>query len=105
MKIKFKNGSIYECTNPVEQKIFKNGESAGWICSLGFTQTMNSGEVDALLTLENISQMAFLDDEDTELFNIDGYSKITSAIIRHGDEMGSVNIQLAKSVEGGEESI
>ena len=63
MKVKLKNGTMVGCSNPIEQKIFKGGESAGWVCSLTFTDNLNSTEIDNLVTSENMSEMTFVNDE------------------------------------------
>jgi hypothetical protein len=98
MKVQLKNGTIVGCSNPIEQKVFKGGESAGWICSLTFTDNLNSTEIDNLVTSENMSEMTFLNDENETVVTLTGYEKLTSAIIRHSAEKTSVDIQLTKGV-------
>lgn len=96
MNVKLKDGTMARCSNPIEQKIFKGGESAGWICSLTLSERLNSTEIDRLITAENMSEMTFLSDEGETVVTLSGYSKLTSAVIRHSDVNGSVDIQLTK---------
>ncbi len=99
MKVKLKNETVLSCNSPTEQKIFRSGDAAGWILSLGLLKSMTSDEADLLITSENFSKLLFLSDEDEELFGIDGYEKVASVIIRHSDEAGSVDIQLTKPLD------
>ena len=99
MYVKFKNGVEKVCSNPTEQKIFKGGVAAGWICAVVISDTAStSAEIDDLLTIDNISQLTFLNDESAELFTINGYSKVTSAVIRHSENNGTIEIQLQKEI-------
>ena len=98
MLLIFKDGTKLSCSNPTEQKIFKNGEDAGWLCAVTVSGDLNSSKVDTLLTPENISTLAFCSDEGKELFNIDGYNKVSSVVIRRSEALGSAEIQLSKGV-------
>lgn len=96
MFVKFKDGTTMECANPTEQKLFKNGAAAGWLCALTISEAVSSSEFDTVMTPDNVSELAFCDNAGEELFGIDGYSKITSAVVRHNGSSGSTEIQLMK---------
>ena len=98
MKIKFNNNVEKECTNPIEQKLFKNAEPVGWICSFNLKENTPSAEIDTLVIPENISVLEFLNDEGDILFSLTGYQKITAVVVRHAETEGSVEIQLTKGV-------
>lgn len=98
MFVKFKDGTTKNCSNPTEQKLFKGGEAAGWLCSFVMSGTMNSSDVDSVLTADNISSLEFCNDDGNKLFAIDGYTKVTSAVVRYAENSGSVEIQLTKGV-------
>lgn len=98
MVIKFKDGTTKNCSNPIEQKIFKSGEAAGWLCGFVITETMSSSDVDTVLTADNISSLDFCTSEGVKLLDVIGYSKVTSAVIRYNELSCSVEIQLTKGV-------
>lgn len=107
MKVKFANGEVKECLAPTEQKIFKTGDGktvgAGWILSLRLTGLITSAEIDEMLTADNVSQLSFFagtDDENSVIFTINGYEKITSSTIRYAEETAATHteIQLSKGV-------
>lgn len=98
MRVKFKDGTLKNCSNPTEQKLFKSGEAAGWLCAFVVSDTMNSSEVDAVVTPDNISALEFCNDDGSKLFDISGYTKVTSAVVRYAETSGSVEIQLTKGV-------
>ncbi len=99
MNVTFKDGKSKACTSPIEQKLFRNGAPAGWICSFKLSEVVTSSEIDATLTDDNISKMTFSDDNGSELFVIDGYTKVSSAVIRYSTDNGSITeIQLSKGV-------
>ncbi len=98
MQVKFKDGTIKKCSNPTEQKIFRNGAATGWLCSFQIPEAMTSSEVDAVLTEENISALTFCNDAAEDLFTISGYDKLTSAVVRHAENDGTVEIQLTKGI-------
>ena len=98
MFVKFKDGTTQNCSNPTEQKLFKSGEAAGWLCAFVVSGIMNSTDVDSVLTADNISNLEFCNDEGTKLFEISGYTKVTSVVVRYTETSGSVEIQLTKGV-------
>lgn len=98
MQVKFKDDTIKKCSNPTEQKIFRNGAATGWLCAFQISENMNSTDVDAILTDENISELTFCKENNEELFTICGYTKVTSAVIRHAENDGIVEIQLTKGI-------
>lgn len=102
MKIKFKDGTIKNCSNPTEQKIFRGGTAAGWICSFRLTDVMTSSDVDAVLVNDNVTEITFITDAiDNALsttFTLTDYDKVSSAIIRHTNTGSQVEIQLTKGV-------
>ena len=108
MKVKFANGVVKECTAPTEQKIFKTvgGETVGmgWVLILKLTGNITSSEIDEILTPENVGSLEFSAEtesgEDTELFSLDGYNKITSSTIRHSEDTAATyaEIQMSKGV-------
>ena len=101
MKVKFKDGTIKSCNAPTEQKVFKSGVPAGWILLLNLVGSTTSAEIDTLLTDENIAELAFMsDNEETTLFTITGYDKVSSSTIRYAEDASStrVEIQLTKGV-------
>ena len=98
MFVKFKDGTTRDCANPTEQKIFKSGDAAGWMCALVITQDMASDEADAVITPENVSELTFCSDEGNTLFTLTGYEKITTTVIRHSAGSATVEIQMLKGV-------
>ena len=105
MKIKFANGVVKECASPTEQKVFKaNSGVDGWILHLRLIGEITSGELDELMTVENISPLEFLttteSKEDKTAFTLDGYEKITSSTIRHAEDTASTfaEIQMTKGL-------
>lgn len=97
MKLQLKNGATVGCSNPIEQKIFKNGCAAGWICSLSITDRMTSVELDELCSEDNMAELNFLTDDGEVFATLKDYSRLTSAIIRHSDLKDSIDIQLTKT--------
>lgn len=105
MKVKFTNGVVKGCASPTEQKVFKtNNGDTGWILHLRLIGEITSGELDELITVENISNLEFLttteSGEDKSAFTLDGYEKITSSTIRHAEDITttSAEIQLTKGL-------
>lgn len=108
MKVKFENGITKECTAPMEQKIFRNigGETVGvgWILMLKLTGGITSSEIDSIMTANNTNSLEFLTEndsgEETTLFNLNGYNKITSSIIHYAEDTSAAyaEIQLTKGV-------
>lgn len=103
MKVKFKDGTIRRCASPIEQKVFRGGESAGWILMLKLLGEITSSELDSILKPENITELEFFTTEngvDKALFTLFGYEKITSSSIRYAEDMASTitEIQLTKGI-------
>lgn len=106
MKIKFADGTIKNCSAPMEQKLFKNvnGESigAGWILIFSLIGEITSGELDVILTTENVRELEFITEESTETssFVLSGYDKISSSTIRYAEDTEAIRaeIQLSKGV-------
>lgn len=105
MKVKFKNGETKNCTTPTEQKLFRDGVAAGWLLSFSIKEgDLTSDSLDSILTPENVSSLIFINtdenSEDKELCTLVGYSKITSAVIRHGVNSSDIraDIQIVKSL-------
>lgn len=105
MKIRFANGVVKECASPTEQKIFKaNSGADGWILHLRLLGEITSGELDELVTVENIAPLEFLttteSGEEKIAFTLDGYEKITFSTIRHAEDTVSTSaeIHLTKGV-------
>lgn len=111
MKVKFKDGTIKNCTAPVEQKAFKNSESVGWIMVFALIGEITSEEVDTVITADNISDLTFipepLGDEgkviavsEDKYVRLSGYDKITMSAIRYAEDTAKtrVEIQLSKGV-------
>ena len=98
MLVKFKDGTKLKCTCPAEQKIFKNGEAAGWLCAFTLSGVISSSEIDTLVTPDNISELVFCDGNEKELFSIGGYAKVSSVVVRYSETSGSAEIQLSKGV-------
>ena len=94
MKVKFKNNVEKNCTAPVEQKLFRNSQEVGWVLMFNITDTVTSGDVDTFLTTENASELTFTDNEGVTLFELDGYDKISSSIIRHSEAAGETRLEL-----------
>ncbi len=98
MLVKFKNGTEKKCSNPIEQKLFRSGVAAGWLCSFSLSETVTSTELDELLTEENVSELTFCNDDAEALFTINEYAKVTSAIIRYNKDENKAEIQLSKGI-------
>lgn len=98
MNVRFRNGETQKCTLPTEQKLFRDGENAGWILSFSIKESVTSDKLDELLSEENISTLEFSDDEN-EICSLSGYQKATSVIIRYAvsAEGSRADIQLIKS--------
>ena len=98
MFVKFKNGAKKKCTNPIEQKLFRSGNAAGWLCSFSISETVTSTELDELLTAENISKLTFCNDNSEEIFAINEYNKVASAVIRYTEDNSTVEVQFSKGL-------
>lgn len=100
MIVKFKNGAEKACTAPMEQKVFSGGVPCGWLAAFSLVGAVTSAEMDALLTEENIGKMVFVTDDGKEI-TLDGYNKVSSAVIRHAVDPANtkVELQLMKTVK------
>lgn len=101
MKVKFNDGTIIKCSAPTEQKMFKNADAAGWILSLTLFHSITSDELDDILTADNIGSLLFLSDDESELFSLLGYNRVSSSTIRFSESANHTNkieIQLTKGV-------
>ncbi len=96
MKVRFNEGDkLYECTQPVEQKIFRMGEQVGWAIMFNVYGVKDSTEVDELLTESGISKLTFCT-EDKKEFNISDYSAVTACTIRYSGDTAVAELQLTK---------
>lgn len=106
MLVSFKNTETkLKTSGATEQKLFKNGESVGWLLSITVTDTLSANELDELLTLENIGEISLYnvndssDEQGTSLIaKFTGYEKLTSCLLRYADNKQSIDIQLTKGV-------
>lgn len=101
MNVQFKgNETVFECTEPVEQKLFKTGVAAAWVIMFNiFTDgDMDSAKADEIITENSISEMIFSNSSDKQS-KISGYSAITSCTIRHKEEKTAVELQFTKKIE------
>ena len=104
MKVKFANDVVRECSAPTEQKVFKLGVGVGWILILRLNGGITSTDLDELMTDDNVKTLEFLsvkeNGEESTLFTLDGYEKVTSSTIRHADDIASTyaEIQLTKGL-------
>lgn len=100
MKVKFKDDTVKSCTAPTEQKLFRGNDTAGWVLMFSLIGEVTSADLDEVLTPENVSELTFLTDNDTEIASADGYNKISSCTIRHAENPQDTRaeIQLTKGV-------
>lgn len=101
MRVKFKGSeTTYECTEPVEQKVFRSGTAVGWAVMFHIYGDIDSSEIDELVTTEAISELTFTnDDEHQTSFVIAGYSVVTACVIRHKSTMTVTELQFTKANE------
>lgn len=100
MVVKFKNDTrSFECTEPIEQKLFKADVPAGWLTTFSIYGDLNSTEIDELVTPDNISVLSFTADAESDptTFNLEGYSKVVSCVIRHSEAKTITELQLTKT--------
>lgn len=105
MRVKFKgNETTYECTEPVEQKVFRSGTAAGWAVMFHIYGDISSSEADKIVTPENISEITFINDDERQTsFAVTGYSVLTACIIRHKEALTVTELQFTKANKTGEE--
>lgn len=95
MTVTFKDGATsYDCSEPVEQKIFRSGMPAGWAIMFQIFANLSSSEVDEIITPESISDMTFTSNSET--FEVTGYENITACTIRHSDTSTRIEVQFTK---------
>lgn len=101
MRVKFKGSeTTYECTEPIEQKVFRSGTAVGWAVMFHIYGDIDSSEIDELVTTEAISELTFTnDDEQQTSFVIVGYSVVTACVIRHKSTMTVTELQFTKANE------
>lgn len=101
MKIKFKDGTVKTCTNPIEQKMYRNGLEAGWVLMFNIVDTITSNDADKLLHSDNIDSLVFVSDaydEDAVSKTITGYNGVNYVIIKYSDDVNAIaEIQLQKT--------
>lgn len=105
MRVKFKNGTTtYECTEPIEQKVYRSGEAAGWAIMFHIYGDVDSSKIDELITPAAISELTFMnEDAQQTAFTICGYSAVTACTIRHRASSTVTELQFTKtSTEGAE---
>lgn len=96
MKVQFKNGaSAYDCSEPIEQKIYRAGVEAGWTIVFQFNADVTSSEIDSIITPDNISEITFTNDTGAASI-VRGYNAISSCTIRHKDTATAVEVQFTK---------
>ncbi len=96
MKVQFKNSAqMYDCSEPIEQKIYRSGVEAGWTIVFQFNAGVTSSEIDSLITPDNISEITFTNDTETAN-TIRGYNAISSCTIRHKATATAVEVQFTK---------
>lgn len=99
MRVKFKNSTeTYECTEPIEQKVFRSGVAVGWVIMFHIYGDFDSSEIDGIVTSDNITELTFTveDGKGTE-FTINGYKDVTSCVIRHKAALTVSELQFTKS--------
>lgn len=99
MKVQFKSVEhMYDCTEPIEQKIFKSGVFAGWVIIFHINANINSTGIDDIITPESISELRFVSDDDA-VNTITGYSAVSACTIRHKNTGTVAELQFTKMVE------
>ncbi len=98
MKLRFNDGTERAiASNPVEQKLFRNGEPNGWILNLAISG-LTAEESNDVLTSENIGKMSLISDEGEVKSILADYSRIAVLTIRHSETKTIAEIQFAKGV-------
>lgn len=105
MYVKFKgNDKMYECTEPVEQKVFQSGAPIGWVVMFHLHGALSSSEIDEAVSPETISEMVFTDGnaENQSEITLTGYSAIRACTIRHKAGTAVTELQFTKEATGSE---
>ncbi len=97
MLLKFKDGTVKKCSNPVEHRFMRNGEPAGWICTVRILENMSTSEIEQILSNDNISQLTFCNMLSDELFVLSGYQKVISTTIRHPGAYSEIEVQFQRN--------
>ena len=99
MRVKFKkNTKVYDCTEPVEQKVFRSGVAIGWAVMFNIYGAVDSSDIDSMLAPDSISELTFYkQDEDGENFAISDYNAVTACTIRHKETITVTELQLTKA--------
>ena len=98
MLLKFKDGTVKACSNPVEHRFLRNGEPAGWICTVRILDNMSISEIEQILSNDNISELTFCNRLSEELFVLSGYQNVNNIIIRHPGTRSEIEVQFEKSI-------
>lgn len=101
MYVKFKGSeTTYECTEPIEQKVFRSGVAVGWAIMFHIYGDVDSSKVDEIITPKTISELTFTnDDEQYTTFTVDGYTTVTACTIRHKATTTVTELQFTKANE------
>ena len=98
MKLRFNDGTERTVTtNPIEQKLFRNGQPYGWLLSVSVADLIAT-EVENVLSTENIQNMSLIADENNKTVELLGYEKVSALTIRHTETQTIAEIQFAKGV-------
>lgn len=98
MFIKLKgNDSKLTTTSLIEQKIFKQGEPAGWLLAISINGDFSATDIDGLLTEESIGEITLIGETEKATV-ISGYNKITSCVVRYSENNTIAEIQLTKGL-------
>lgn len=98
MFIKLKgNEEKLTTTSIIEQKLFKQGTSIGWLLSIHLKGDFGANDIDGMLTTEGISEITLVGETEKPTI-ITGYDKITSCVVRYSEENTTAEIQLTKGV-------
>jgi hypothetical protein len=106
MKIRFLDGTVKDCSEPIEQKLFRSKVPYGWVMAFTLNSVSDSSEVDALFSDGNIEKLVLLKEVETEagevvteeVTTISGYGKLSSIIIKHSEDGTKAEIQLTKTI-------
>lgn len=104
MKVQFKGSAqSFDCSEPVEQKIFKSGVSIGWAIMFHINADVTSSDIDGVVTPDSISELTFTNDNGATSI-VTGYSNVTACVIRHKNNATVVEVQFTKISEHGKQT-